>query len=310
MLKYDTIAKEKGLRAFSQKSLDLTQGADLVMDKVDGSLISSYNHYPAKLRLKSKTALESDQALAAMKYLSANVNLYNFVEVMTGNEWTVNMEFTSPQYRIVVPHQEERLTVLNVRNNRTGDYMPYATVQELMKHWKCEEHLVKNYIVDGLEEFLKSVPEMKDGGEGFVVRFKNGQHVKIKKNAYIALHRMKDSIGSQKRLFEVVVNEAHDDAKAAFADDPWILEQIADMEHKVADIWIGLKHNVIEFHNANKELDRKSYALKGQADLNKMYFGLAMTLYLGKEPEYKEWMLKHYKELGIKDDVTSVDNEG
>ena len=288
-------------------NLDLTQEAELVMDKVDGSLISSYIHYPAKLHLKSKTSLTSEQAKAAEKCLHVNIPLYNFVKVMTKNDWTVNLELQHPEFRIVVSVQEPRLTVLNLRNNKTGEYMKYSAVQELMKHWKCEEYLVKNHIVNGLEEFIKSVPDMKDGGEGFVIRFKDGLQVKIKKNAYIALHRMKDSLGSQKRLFEVVVNEAHDDAKAAFADDPFVISQIEDMEKKVAAIWVTLKKNVIDFYNANKELSRKDFAILGQEKLDRMYFGLAMTLYLGKEPSYCEWMLKHYKELGIRDEP--VDND-
>lgn len=290
--------------------LDLSQGAELIMDKVDGSLISSYIHRPARIRLKSKTALESDQALAAMVYLSTNKELYNFVEVMTGNDWTVNLEWTSPKHRIVVPHQEERLTVLNVRNNRTGEYLPYAALAELMLKKGCDDCIVRNVQVSDLTSWVESVPLMNTGIEGFVVRLHNGEMFKVKTNAYIALHRMKDSIGSQKRLFEVVVNEAHDDAKAAFADDAYMISQIEDMERKVADIWVGLKRHVIEFHNANKELDRKSYAIKGQAELDRIYFGLAMSLYLGKEADYKGWMLKHYKELGIKDDVKPVDNEG
>lgn len=293
--------------------LDLSNGADLVMTKEDGSLISSYwnGGMAGPLRLKSKTALASEQAIAALDCLAKDKYFYNFVFTMTYNNYTVNMEFTSPHFRIVVPHQEERLTVLNIRSNITGEYMPYAVIKKLMLNYQCEEYLVQNHLdgIDDLQTFVDSVPELNNGMEGYVVRLHNGMMFKVKTNAYIALHRMKDSLGSQKRLFEVVVNEAHDDAKAAFADDPFVISQIEDMEKKVAAIWVKLKQNVIEFYNANKELDRKSYALKGQAELDRMYFGLAMTLYLGKEPEYKEWMLKHYKELGIKDDVKPVDND-
>lgn len=295
--------------------LDLSQGAELIMTKEDGSLISSYIDHPAKLRLKSKTALESEQAVAAMAYLATNKPLYDFVEVMTGNDYTVNMEFTSPQYRIVVPHQKDNLTVLNVRNNATGEYMTYANVRALMTHWNCVGHLVANTAEDvkDLQAFVDSVPSMNHGGEGYVVVLANGgEWFKVKTDAYVSLHRLKDSLGSQKRLFEAVVNEAHDDAKASFADDAYMVSQIEDMEKKVAAIWTKLKVNVIEFHNANRALDRKSFAIKGQAELDRMYFGLAMTLYLDKEPDYKGWMLKHYKELGIKDDVETpvVDDEG
>ncbi len=285
--------------------LDFSQGAELIMTKEDGSLISSYIDHPASLRLKSKTALESEQATAAMAYLATNKALHHFVEVLTGNEFTVNMEFTSPQYRIVVPHQHDSLTVLNVRSLKTGEYMAYSAVRSLMENYGCVGHLVTDYTatVKDLKEFVESVPSMNDSGlEGFVVRLRGGETFKIKTEAYCALHRLKDSLNSPKRLFEVVVNEASDDAKAQFKDDPYLVSQIEEMERVVAGIWVKLKHNVVEFHNANRALDRKSYAIKGQTELYRLYFGLVMTLYLDKEPDYKSWMLKHYKELGIKDE--------
>jgi T4 RnlA family RNA ligase len=281
-------------------NIDFSQGADLVMDKVDGSLISSYMHRPAQIRLKSKTALESEQAVAAMKCLNANKPLADFVEMMTGNDYTVNMEYTSPHYRIVIPHQEDRLTVLNVRKH-TGEYMPYASVLQLMKHKQCEQFLVRNLDVEDIKAFVESVPAMTASIEGFVIRIKNGETFKCKTDGYVALHRMKDSINSPKALYEVVVNEKHDDAKAAFKDDPFIVGQIEAMEKVVADIYTKIKVNAIGFHNANSGLDRKSYAIKGQAELERKYFGLAMSLYLDKEPDYKEFMLKNYKEFGIKE---------
>lgn len=289
--------------------LDLSVGADTILDKEDGSLISSFVHLHG-IRVKSKASLSSDQANAAWKYLQNNAALYNFVEVLTVNNYTVNMEFTSPEYRIVVPHQDEKLTVLNVRKMDTGVNMAHSALQTLMDHYNVGQHCVKSYNVPDLKVFLDSVPLMNTGIEGYVVTLKGGETFKVKTNAYVSLHRMKDSIGSAKRLFEVVVNEAHDDAKAAFANDPFVINAIVEMEKKVAEIYTSLKVHPIAFHNANRALDRKSYAIKGQAELDRIYFGLAMSLYLGKEPDYKEWMLKHYKELGIKDDPAPVDNEG
>lgn len=291
--------------------LDLSQESDLIMNKEDGSLISSYMH-KGTLRLKSKTSLTSEQAVAAEAYLASNPKLYAFVMLMTSNGITVNMEFLSPNYRIVIPHQQDNLIVHGARAIATGASFGYEVLKAIMLENDCAGHLVKNYAggVGTLETFIDSVPNMTHGIEGFVVVLRDGTMFKLKTNAYIALHRMKDSIGSQKRLFEVVVNEAHDDAKAAFADDAFMIEQIEDMERKVSAIYTNLKINVIQFYNENKDLDRKSYAVKGQADLQKMYFGLAMTMYLGKEPNFKEWMIKHYKELGIKDEpVTPVDIE-
>ena len=46
--------------------------------------------------------------------------------------------------------------------------------------------------------------------------------------------------------------------------------------------------------SCNKELDRKSYAIKGQEILTSSEFGLAMALYLGKEPDYVKILVKNF----------------
>lgn len=290
--------------------LDFSNGVELIMDKVDGSLISSFLH-KGQVKLKSKTSLSSEQAMAAEVYLAGNKALHRFLSVMAENGYTVNMEFTSPQYRIVIPHQVENLTVLNLRHNGNGERMPHAVIAAMMDEYGCKQHLVRNFAdkIDDPKVFVESVAAMTETIEGFVVKLKNGETFKVKTNSYVALHKLKDSIGSPRALFEVVVNEAHDDAKAAFANDHYVVSQIEAMEKVVAKIYADLKVHVVGFYNANKELDRKSFAIKGQTDLPKLYFGLAMTLYLGKEINYKEFLIKHYKDFGIKDESKPVDSE-
>jgi T4 RnlA family RNA ligase len=151
-----------------------------------------------------------------------------------------------------------------------------------------------------------------EGVEGVVCRLDSGLRFKVKTAWYVALHRLKDSINSQRRLFEAVVNEAADDVKAAYHDDEIAIATILEMEEKVSTIFRNLVRTVEDFYNTNKHLVRKSYAILGQQELSKMHFGLAMNLYLGKPIDYKAFMIKHRKDYGIKDDpanVKSIDDE-
>jgi T4 RnlA family RNA ligase len=218
------------------------------------------------------------------------------------------MEYTGPQNRIVIGYMKPRLTVLAVRSNVTGEYYP---LEGFEMNWPdAAQFFVKNHIddIDDVAEFMASVPEMEKV-EGFVVWLDN-LTVKIKTEWYMVLHHLKDSINSQRRLYEAVVYETIDDVRAQFYDDPLALQTITDMEERVRPIYNNMVTLVEGFYEANKGLGRKEYAIKGQAECGKMYFGLAMSLYLGKEINYKEHMVKHRKDYGIKDDPTPTPKEG
>ena len=270
-----------------------------ITDKMDGSLISTYLE-DGKVYTKSKTSLYSDQAVAAQKYLDRNQQLYDFCLKIENMNGTVNMEYTAPTNRIVLYYPQESLKIFGVRIN--GITLSHNSIKDLMKDkiTDIEKYLVPN-ILDTLsnpKEFIDSIPEMT-GIEGYVVNIHESERVKIKTNWYVSLHQSKDSVNSDKRLFECVVNEFHDDLKAMFSDDLWLMDRVEKMEKKVKEILAELHMNTFNFYNENRLLDRKSYAILGQQALDQKYFGLAMMLYSGKELNIKEWLVKHYKEFDI-----------
>ena len=85
--------------------LDLTKVTH-VYDKMDGSLISSMVLPDRTMWLKSKGSLFSSQAQAANKLIRQpeHKKLLKFVEGRVRNEFTVIMEYTAPDNRIVVPY--------------------------------------------------------------------------------------------------------------------------------------------------------------------------------------------------------------
>lgn len=105
-----------------------TMGVDLtkvkrIEEKADGSLMSTYLHND-ELRLKSKGSLFSDQALAAMKWLDRpeNKQFKNELKLaaMGVRPYTVNLEWCSPEHRIVLGYMEPTLKVLNMRDHEDG----------------------------------------------------------------------------------------------------------------------------------------------------------------------------------------------
>ncbi len=285
------------------------------MVKMDGSLISTYLHND-NLYLKSKASLFSDQALAAMKFLDLpeNAGLKNEITKMVKEGWTFNMEYTSPENRIVIPYQFEDLTILSARKHDTGENF-FAT--------KLNALLEKRGMVDSIKKMVKSeslhnlnlshekfVDEVRkeQEGEGYVVEVIKSESesylIKLKNIKYVTLHQTKDSVNSDKKLFESVIEEATDDLRSLFFDDQYVLDKIEAMEKKVRPIYNHIVSTVENFYEKNKGMTRKDYAIAINKE-NPEFLGLAMTMYLGKNPDFKDFAKKRRKELfGVEDIIT------
>lgn len=278
------------------QNLDLTQ-VDEILLKADGSLMSTYTHNET-LMLKSKGSIASEQCLAAMDWINADDNreFRSAIQFVEGEGYTVNLEWCSPVHRIVIGYAKPHLKVLNARNRETGVYMDRFTL----------EAYFGDNAIDLVEPadpvaFVASIPAMTEDIEGYVVRLKSGQRVKIKTEKYLSLHHAKDSVNNPRRLFEAILDEGIDDLRSLFYTDAVAMQMIDEMQVRVDHLYNNMVKMVEEFYDANKHLERKDYAIKGQAELDRLYFGLAMTKYLDKPVDYKGFMKSKYKDLGIRD---------
>lgn len=285
--------------------LDLTKVVS-IEEKADGSLMSTYIHNE-QLRLKSKGSLFSDQAIAAMKWLDrpANTHFKNQLRNIAVGGMTVNLEWCSPEHRIVIGYMAPTLKVLNVRSNDHGGYVGHKSV------FHPNECVDVVYAADP-KAFVDSIPLMQDV-EGFVLVMDNGQRVKVKCEWYLSLHHAKDSVNNPRRLFEAILDEGIDDLRSLFFADPLAMKTIDEMQIKVDHVYNGMVKAVETFHSANKDLSRKDYAIKGQGDEtlkngDVSYFGLAMNKYVGKTMEYKAFLKSKWRDLGLKD-TSLEDNE-
>lgn len=281
-------------------NLDLTD-IDEILVKADGSLMSTYEQDEV-LKIKSKGSISSEQCIAAMNWLDDSSCMIRFFaeELLhtTVAGWTVNMEWCSPIHRIVLGYEHPHLMVLNARNRETGEYMSYG---ELVSRFG-NDFVIERILVDDPAAFVASIPTMADDIEGFVVRMKSGQRVKIKTEKYLSLHHAKDSVNNPRRLFEAILDEGIDDLRSMFHTDAVAMKMIDEMQTKVDHLYNSMVNTVESFYEENKHLTRKDYAIKGQRETDP-YFGLAMTRYLGKPVDYKGFLKSRYKEFGIRDSV-------
>ena len=240
------------------------------------------------LKLKSKMSIKSDHCIEAMKLLDtdryeglkAYLNVFARSVAVYNTNMTVDLEWTSPNNRIVLGYDIDELTVLSAQS------LYDASSIKLLKYptrWSVKTFNDKSIL-----------KENKEGIEGYVVELKDGLRVKIKTDWYCLLHKNKEKISTPCNLYELCLNEQADDLIALFTGDDITVQQIKDMQLRAKTDYYDLKGSCDAFYFCNKELDRKSYAIKGQEMLTSSEFGLAMALYLGKEPDYIKILVKNF----------------
>lgn len=266
---------------------------DFIHEKRDGSLITSYMHEDM-VCLKSKTALASDQALDAMNYLRGNDRLADVTTDFATQDYTVIYEYTSPTNRIVLPYQYNELKMLAVRNNQDGNYVDYDVLYTEFPDLMVGDH-THQFDTDDMIAVIADIYDMPKI-EGFVIGLRGGQRFKVKTTQYASLHRAKDSIQSDRRLFEVALNDGTDDLRTMFHDDQYTIDRITKMEQVVGKAYNHLIASVEAYHAENKGLIQKDYAIKGQKELDRVGFHLSMQLYNGKIPDYKGMILRNFEE--------------
>ncbi|BBI57581.1 RNA ligase 1 and tail fiber attachment catalyst [Escherichia phage KIT01] len=260
--------------------LDLSpENIDLVMAKEDGSLISTFMDRQY-LSVKSKGSIHSSMVHDSLRFLRLPENeaFAARLEEITKAGYTCNLEYVAPTNRIVLAYQETNLILLNVRNNETGEYIPYA---ELFKDGALRKHLVESYdLTEG--DFVENIRK-QEGVEGFIFVLKDGTFFKLKTAWYSALHHTKDSINNNERLFEVVVAGGTDDLRGLFSTDSFAIEKIDAFERIHLDY---LEQSLALLEAAYSQLkgrDRKDYAVTGQLILKDFpgLFSILMQAYVG-----------------------------
>ena len=293
-------AYENPFTMFSTETM--TEEVEVIMDKLDGSIISTFVDVDFKVKTKSHTSLTSEHAVNTTKMIVEDKELYNELFYIESLGYTVNFEYTSPKYRIVLPYQEEKLTVLNCRHKVTGELILGDKLKELSPVlYNISVFNQKHNFpitVQCLHEAIGQIRQMKDI-EGFVCIMKDGTMFKIKTDWYVSLHLSKDNVSVPSRLFEVVLNGASDDLRQQFETDDFVKKEIDKMEQIVFSTYNSLIDETETFYENNKHLDKKSFALAVKSDIKNELGkpGILFNLYNNKPVDYKEILLKYKKTI-------------
>lgn len=229
-----------------------------ILEKLDGSMITPFD-IGGRIIWGSKAG-ETFLTPQIEKFVYDNPSYKTFADWCIDAGITPIFEWCTLQNRIVIDYPKDRLVLIAMRWNSYGDYCPYYE----MIHWAniYGIDVVKTYpgSVRNIQELSDTVKGMT-GIEGFVVRFEDGQMIKIKCDEYIRYHKAKDAINLEKNVITIIVNNQGDDFKSLLSED-----DKRRFEMFEGDFWFYLWATARDYNKARdevirNELSRKEYAL-------------------------------------------------
>ena len=162
-----------------------------VYEKMDGSLGILF-HYEGEWVLATRGSFTSDQAVKGFEMLQK----YEYQKL--NKDYTYLFEIIFKENRIVVQYPYEDLILLGMIHTKTGYevdlYGEGSDVRLKNMINNLGFKVVKKY--DGINDYSVLKEMIKDDEEGFVVRFSNGDRMKIKGEEYLSLHKIMTNIST------------------------------------------------------------------------------------------------------------------
>ena len=233
-----------------------------VYEKMDGSLGIVF-WYQGQWVVATRGSFTSDQAIKATELLQK----YN-TDIMF-RHMTFCFEIIYPENRIVLDYKgEEKLVLLGAFDNWGKDY-------DITDWDEWGFDVVKKY--DGINDYKQLKEMVKNDQEGFVVKFSNGDRVKVKGVEYLRLHKIMTNV-STTGIWEYLKN----------GED--VMELLKDVPD---EFYTKIKNYV-------KEL--RYFFMSISEDAGKRFDGKMYGKYNDKEPitdrkEFAQWVSEQPKHL-------------
>lgn len=156
-----------------------------VYEKLDGSLGILF-YYGGEWIFASRGSFTSTQSQKGFSLLKR----YDYEKLH--KDYTYLFEIIYKENRIVVEYDYENLVMIGMIETKTG--------YEVDLHDEGKDLRLKNLVhnigfkvvqnFDGIKDYRSLKNIIKDNEEGFVIRFSNGDRIKIKGDEYVRLHKL------------------------------------------------------------------------------------------------------------------------
>jgi len=240
-----------------------------VWEKMDGSLGIVF-WYQGQWILATRGSFTSDQAIKGTELLKK----YN-TDIMF-RHLTFCFEIVFPQNRVVVDYGDyEGLVLLGTFDTSGKEYDI-----EMWREYGFD--VVKKY--DGIKDFKQLKEMVKNDQEGFVVKFSNGDRIKVKGVEYLRLHKIMTNMSTTavweclkngddiETLLKDVPDEFYDKIKSYSKDLRYGFFQISERAGKLHDGFRYGKYGDVDPEPTKKEF--AEFVFKQQKVLHPVMFAM------------------------------------
>ena len=191
-----------------------------IYDKLDGSMVTPFQICKQDgiyhLRWGTKMGI-TEVSQQAEVFVAKNPKYNKFAKFLMRYGSTPIFEWCTTQQQIVLEYKTDRLVLLAVRDNLSGQYYDDAQVAVWARDFDIEMVDVLDSDTD-MNAFIAKVKDETDI-EGYVISFDDGHKVKIKTDWYVRLHRTYDLIRSDKNVANLILHNELDDLIPMLMDD-------------------------------------------------------------------------------------------
>lgn len=228
-----------------------------VLDKLDGSMITPVL-INDKIQWHTKMGA-TDVAQQVEEFVAKNPHYERIARIWCRNGVTLIFEWCSRKQQIVLDYPEDQLVLTGARFMKTGLYCP------------PEYHNIIGEVpipivdafgsADHINTFVEMTREEKDT-EGYVIRFDNGQMLKVKTEWYVQIHKAKEKILQDRHVVGMILDNTLDDVKGFLSQED--LDSLNVFETKIVDAMEKLARTAVQFVAVRKKLDwtKKDFATK------------------------------------------------
>ncbi len=249
-----------------------------VFEKLDGSLGVLYRG-PDGPAVATRGSFTTEQSRRATDFLRGLRGWQDIPDSLT-----LLFEVIYPENKSVVRYDFEGLALLAGYDRHAGDELPWDEVRGWAERLGCRTPKV--YPFRTLEEAAESRARLPADVEGYVVRFASGLRVKLKGDAYLALHK------AVWRLSESRILEALREGDATFEELRLEVPEEFRGEFERMTSAVRERARAVEaevrqwFSRAPRGVDRKAFALWAQANVPRELRGPVFQLLDGREPNW------------------------
>ena len=246
-----------------------------VWDKMDGSLGIVF-WYEGQWIVATRGSFTSSQSIKGKEIFDRYVKKYGDDNLNIHLTYLVEILF--PENRIVVDYgNDEKLVLLGITDQYGETH--HSHFEYL---WFHKDLIVKKY--DGINDYSILKDMIKDNKEGFVIKFSNGDRMKIKGKEYLRLHKIMTNVSTTgiwemlsngddvNELLKDVPDEFYKKIKDYVRDLRYGFFQISERAGKLHDVFRYGKYGDHEVEPTKKEF--AEFVLKQEKVLHPVMFAM------------------------------------